>query len=120
MIWPGVNLPPPIASELEGGRDGLDAGRGGRWGGLAAEDGPLGVEAGAMVSPSRPGASSTSVRAAPESKDWPQFGQNFADAETGFLQEEHNIRKAILSLRLELLTPGPNHCAARSTCTAVP
>ena len=93
MIWPGVNLPPPIASELDGGRDDLDAGRGERWGGLAAEDGLLGVEAGAMVSPSRLGASSTSVAAALEAKASPQFGQNFADAETGFLQEEHNIRK---------------------------
>ena len=91
MICPGVNLPPPIAAELEGGREALEDGLGEECGGVAAGEGDLGVEGGAMVAPPKLGECSTRVANALESMGAPQLGQNFAESDTGSWQDAHRM-----------------------------
>jgi hypothetical protein len=92
-ICPGVNLPPPIAPELDGGRDELEDACGDWWDGLFGEEGAFGMEGGAMVSPSKTGELSTRVSAALGPNGSPQFGQNLPLSETAFLHAGHNMKR---------------------------
>jgi len=57
-----------------------------------------GVDAGAMVSPSKPASFSMRVVPVSEPTAWPHDGQNLALAETCTPQLEQNIEGGILSL----------------------
>src|SRR6266852_6081161 len=91
MTCPGANRPPPMASELDNEPAELEGVREERWSGLAGcESGRRGV-AGAMVSPSLPSSSSTSVTSLLESTGVPHAAQNRLGSGISLEQEGQRI-----------------------------
>src|SRR5216684_6700210 len=91
MICPGVNRPPPMASELERKPAELEGLREERCGGLAGCEGVRRGVAGAMVSPSPPVCSSTNVAPPSKSTRAPQLEQKRPVEEISMPQEGQNI-----------------------------
>src|SRR5260370_34633021 len=105
IICPGVNRPPPMASELERKPAELEGLREERCGGVAGCEGVRRGVAGAMVSPSPPVCSSTNVAPLSKSTRAPQLEQKRPVEEISTRQEGQNIPRGFYHCRSTWPTP---------------